>query len=120
MTGAGCYLGSISRTFEIQPAPVLIRARDKTILIGEAVAPDSVYEYEVSGLIGTDELVTKPVFSCAVTDTSAAGQYDIVPSGADAGANYTISYENGRLTVAKEKVSCSVTFDVQGHGNPPV
>ncbi len=119
VTGAGCYLGSISRTFEIQPAPVLIRARDKTILIGEAVAPDSVYEYEVSGLIGTDELVTKPVFSCAVTDTSAAGQYDIVPSGADAGANYTISYENGRLTVAKEKVSCSVTFDVQGHGNPP-
>lgn len=119
VTGTGCYLGSVSRTFEIHPAPVWIRAKDKSILIGDTIPPVSAYQYEISGLVGTDELLTEPVFSCAVTDTTAAGQYDIVPSGAGAGANYTIAYENGRLTVAGESASCVVTFDVQGHGTAP-
>ena len=65
--------------------------------------------------MGTDSLLTEPVISCAVTDTHKAGRYDIVPSGADAGTNYTVTYENGRLIVASEYVSCMVTFDVQGH-----
>ncbi|MDE6737917.1 MAG: InlB B-repeat-containing protein, partial [Lachnospiraceae bacterium] len=33
--------------------------------------------------------------------------------------NYIISYVNGRLTVASEYVSCTVRFDVQGHGTAP-
>lgn len=117
--GVGCYLGSISKTFKIQPAPIRIRAKDRAILVGDAVPAKGTYEYEISGLMGTDELLTEPVFSCDVTGTAAVGQYDIVPSGADAGANYTIVYENGRLTVASEYVSCTVTFDVQGHGTAP-
>ncbi|MDE6601643.1 MAG: InlB B-repeat-containing protein [Lachnospiraceae bacterium] len=117
--GTGCYLGTIRRTFEIQPAPLRISAKDKTILVGAAIPAGGAYEYGISGLVGTDVLLTEPVFSCAVADTTATGQYEIVPSGADAGANYTITYENGRLTVAYEYVSCTVTFDVQGHGTAP-
>lgn len=119
VTGTGCYLGSISKTFEIQPAQITIRAKDKTILVGAEIPSNSEYEYEINGLVGTDELLTKPLFSCAVADAAKAGQYDIVPSGADAGTNYTITYENGKLTVASEWVSCKVIFDVQGHGKAP-
>ena len=119
VVGTGCYLGSISRTFEIQPAPIRIRAKDKTVLIGTGIPANSEYEYEISGLVGTDELLTEPSFSCTGTETTTAGLYDIIPSGANAGTNYTISYEKGRLTVASEYVSCTVTFDVQRHGTAP-
>lgn len=117
--GIGCYLGSISKTFEILPALIQIRAKDKTILIESGIPTESEYEYELSGLVGADELLTEPSFSCVVTDTKTAGQYEIIPSGADAGTNYTITYEKGRLTVASEYVSCMITFDVQGRGTAP-
>lgn len=119
VTGTGCYLGSTRKTFEIQPAPVIIRAKDKKILTGDPVPQSGTYEYEISGLIGTDELLTQPSVTCAVADTAVPRQYEIIPAGADAGANYTISYENGCLTVASEYVSCKVTFDVQGRGTAP-
>lgn len=118
--GMGCYLGSISKTFEIQKAPIRIMAKDKTVLIGGKIPANNEYEYEISGLVGTDKLLTEPSFSCTDADPAAAGQYDIVPSGADAGANYAITYVKGKLTVASEYVSCTVTFDVQGHGTAPV
>ncbi|MDE6404614.1 MAG: InlB B-repeat-containing protein [Lachnospiraceae bacterium] len=117
--GTGCYLGSISKTFEIRPASIRIRAKDKSILVGAPIPAAGAYGYEISGLAGTDELLAQPLLTCGVTDTTATGQYDIIPSGADAGPNYTITYENGRLTVAQEFVSCTVTFDVQGHGTAP-
>lgn len=120
--GMGCYLGSTSRTFEISPVQLVISARDKTILIGAPVPEADAYEYEVRGLLAGDVLITEPVFSCGITDTKTAGRYEIVPSGASAGSNYIIpasNYKNGWLTVASEYVSCTVTFDVQGHGTAP-
>lgn len=117
--GINHYHGSIRRTFEIRPAPLVIKAKDKTILTGSGIPANNEYTYETKGLMEGDSLVEKPVFSCAVADTSRAGRYDIVPGGADAGPNYEVSYENGRLTVADEAVSCAVTFDVQGHGTEP-
>ena len=87
--------------------------------MGTAIPPENAYEYEIIGLMGTDELLRKPVLTCSVTDTKVPGRYDIIPSGADAGANYTITYENGRLTVAQEETSCTVIFDVRGRGTAP-
>lgn len=117
--GIGLYLGSISKTFEIRPAQIRITAKDKTVLIGKKIPEISEYEYEISGLAGTDKLLTPPSLSCDITDTKTAGKYDIIPSGADAGANYEIVYEKGTLTVADEYVSCTVTFDIQKHGTAP-
>lgn len=117
--GMGCYLGSITRTFEISPAQLVITAQDKTILIGDPVPTQNEYKYEVSGLLADDALITEPVVSCENVNNKVAGQYDIVISGADAGDNYIISYVNGKLIVASEYVSCTVTFDVQGHGTAP-
>lgn len=117
--GVGCYLGSISRSFEIKPAQLVITAQDKAILIGDPVPASNEYKYEVSGLMADDTLITEPDVSCGIVSATVAGRYDIVPSGADAGDNYIISYVKGRLTVASEYVSCTVRFDVQGHGTAP-
>ena len=117
--GINYYRGSISRTFEIMPARLEIKAKDKAILIDERIPAGNEYEYEINGLMTGDSLIVMPSFSCGIVNSAVAGRYEIVPYGADAGANYTISYVNGRLTVASEYVSCTVRFDVQGHGTAP-
>lgn len=117
--GINYYRGSISRTFEIKPAQLEIKAKDKALLINERIPSGNEYEYEVNGLMTGDLLSVMPSFSCDIVNSAVAGRYEIVPYGADAGANYIITYVNGRLTVASEYISCTVTFDVQGHGTAP-
>lgn len=122
VSGRGCYLGSITKTFEISPAQLVIAAQDKSILIGDPLPGAADYAYEVRGLLTGDTLAKGPTFSCSITDTKTAGKYEIIPSGAEGGPNYTIpasNYERGILTVAEEAVSCTVTFDTQGQGTAP-
>lgn len=45
----------------------------------------------------------KPKLICNVKDTSTPGQYAIVPSGAFAGANYSIEYKPGTLTILDDE-----------------
>ncbi|MBD5523630.1 MAG: hypothetical protein HDR04_04275 [Lachnospiraceae bacterium] len=117
--GINYYRGSISKIFEIMPARLEIKAKDKAILIDERIPAGNEYEYEVNGLMTGDSLMVMPAFSCGIVNSAVAGRYEIVPYGADAGANYNITYVNGRLSVASEYVSCIVTFDAQGHGTAP-
>lgn len=119
--GIGDYYGSLSHSFVITPAEVRIRAKDKTILIGDTIPQQNDYEYEVSGLLMDDRLVTGPVFNCDImeADTQKAGRFTITLSAADAGSNYTISYEDGQLIVASEYLVYGVVFDVQEHGMAP-
>lgn len=127
--GQNCYNGRISRTFEIKPAQLVIKAKDITVVAkGEEkprIPEKDRYPYEASGLMEGDSLLTGPVFSCTtmdydrIGDQKAPGRYEIIPSGADAGENYAINYAAGWLTVAEEGVSCAVRFDVQGHGAAP-
>lgn len=116
--GIGEYTGEVSENFIIEPAPLVIRAMDLVILLGDSI-PEQ-YKYEMDGLCGTDELIKEPVLSCKITGTETEGEYAVIPSGADAGSNYTITYENGVLRVVSERNTCKVTFDVQGHGRAPV
>lgn len=120
-SGIGHYHGSISRTFMITPAALTIRALDKTIVVGEKIPGPKDYAYESDGLLMDDRLITEPLFSCGVTETGPekAGQFVITPYGADAGPNYTVTYENGWLTVKSEYLVHRVTFDVRGHGIAP-
>lgn len=117
--GIGLYHDSISRNFEIEPAPIVVRAKDMTILTDAKVPSANAYAYEVNGLMKGDSLLKKPVLSCDIVSTEKTGCYDIIPEGADAGPNYVVSHEKGKLTVAREYVSCTVLFDVQGHGSAP-
>ena len=44
-----------------------------------------------------------PKLTCSAKDTSTPGQYAIVPSGAFAGANYSIEYTPGTLTILDDE-----------------
>jgi len=119
ITGTGNYQGSISKQFLILPAKLTITAKDMTILLGAPVP--SEFEYEVSGLAPGESLLTEPAFTCNAPGTANAGIYDIIPGGARADDNYEakITYYNGRLLIAEEKIAYTVTFDMQGHGAAP-
>lgn len=119
VTGTGAYTGSFEKTFTITKAPLTITAKDKTIRVGDPLPEAASYEYTTTGLLATDILITLPVLTCDITNTKQAAEYDIIPSGADAGPNYDISYVNGKLTVAADVTVYTVRFDVQGHGTAP-
>ena len=89
------YTGQTSVDFTIGKASVTIKADDKSAYRNSS-AP--TYTYTVTGLIGSDTLTTVPTLTCD-TDLKTNGTYAIVPSGADAGGNYSVGYENGTLTV---------------------
>lgn len=120
VTGIGEYTGTVEENFVIEPAPLIIRAADMVILVGDRIPTE--YEYEVDGLQGSDTLkvlVKEPVLVCDIESTAQEGEYAVTPSGADAGKNYVITYESGTLVVTTEYVLWRVTFDTQGHGKAP-
>ncbi len=118
--GIGGYSGTVEKYYRIEALPLVIKAKDMAILLGDPIPAGSAFAYEVTGLAEGDVLTKEPSFSCAIESSEVAGQYDIVPYGAEAGKNYSITYEAGILTVAEEYVSCTVTFDVRGHGTDSV
>ena len=106
----------------ISKAEATIHAADQYIHVGDAVPalaePVLNTHYTVTGLVGEDKLTTAPTLayqkdgSAAEPDNTTAGTYDIVPSGASAGDNYTISYGNGTLTISEKAVQVISASDV--------
>ena len=91
----------------VNPKTVTIAAKDQNIYVGGTVPGlQGIDFYTVTGLVGEDALTTAPTLAyqkdsgAATPDNTRAGTYDIVPSGASAGNNYTISYVNGTLTIS--------------------
>ena len=102
----------------VNPKTLTITAKDQNIIVGGEV-PDLAKpiwgtHYSVSGLVGSETIITPPMLAyqengvAAGPNNTVAGIYDIVPSGADAGENYSINYVNGTLTIS-EKEPAEVT-----------
>ena len=108
------YIGERNFDFRITSAKVVIAAENVTLVVGEPIPTD--YRYQVTGLLNGDKLLKEPSFICDVIDSEKTGAYPIIPSDADAGMNYRIIYRRGTLTVAREKVAYTVTFNLAGHG----
>ena len=90
----------------IAKAELTATADDKDVIYGNQ-APQYTVTY--AGWQGDDDaavLTGDIVFACDYNDTTSVGTYPIVPSGVDA-ANYTISFVNGTLTVAKAESGCT-------------
>ena len=94
----------------INKASLTITANSYNIVIGDAIPSlSSSDSYNVTGLVGGDLFSTPPTLNYQQNGSnvslsgaaSAEGTYDIVPSGADAGGNYKIEYNNGTLTIGK-------------------
>ena len=109
-------------TVTINKAEVTVTALDQNILVGGTVpdlsAPVLDTHYTVTGLVGEDTLMTAPTLdyqkdgSAATPDNTTAGTYDIVPSGAAASDNYTITYANGTLTISDKGTQTISAEDV--------
>lgn len=92
--------GGIS--FAIEKAPVTITPKNVTITAGDAL-PAS-FEYDITGLLGQDQLTQGPTITCSQYN-GKAGTYNITATGADAGKNYNILYQSGTLTVKEKTVT---------------
>ena len=106
-------------TVTIETVKVTITAKNQSILVGGTVPTLSGTDfYTVTGLVGEDTLTTAPTLayqksgSAATPDNTKAGTYDIVPSGAAVGDNYTISYTNGTLTINEKGTQTITASDV--------
>ena len=102
------YSTTVSGGLVINPQALIIKANDQSVRVGNAL-PE--FSYTVTGLCCEDELSTEPAMTCTAADANTTGTYTITPSGADAGSNYTIVYEDGTLTVYKKHKSKSSDTD---------
>ena len=108
----GYLPAAASYALTVNKKAVTVKAEDQSIYVGDTIpdltepVPDT--HYTITGLVGQDGLINVPTLSYqkngsnAEPDSNKTGTYDIVPSGADAGDNYTIRYESGKLTIANK------------------
>ncbi len=81
--------------FSITVKTLTVTADNKIKIIGD---PDPAFTFTPTGFAFSDTFITDP--TCSVSGAhDALGTYDINCSGGDAGANYTITYVKGTLTV---------------------
>ena len=94
-----------SATLVINKATLTIKADNQSMYVGGKLP---TFTYTAMGLVKGDTLTTAPTLTCTA-DGMTVGKFDIVPSGADAGNNYEITYVNGTLTVSRRHSSPSST-----------
>lgn len=94
-------------TFVIGKAVITVKAKDQTAYVGDKVPALSEDSYTVSGLVGEEKLTTQPTVKYVgadgkeiTPDMTKTGEVKILASGAVASDNYTIRYEDGKLTVS--------------------
>ena len=94
-------------TFVIGKAVITVKAKDQTAYVGDKAPALGEDSYTVSGLVGEEKLTTQPTVKYIGTDGSEiapdmtkTGEVKILADGAAASDNYTIHYEDGKLTVS--------------------
>ena len=90
--GSNYTIDYVAGSFSVTTATVTITAENQTKVYGTA---DPTFTYQVSGLVGSDTLVTDP--TCTPTGDTNFGTYAINCTGADAGSNYTDRLRRGQL-----------------------
>ena len=105
--GEGDDTADKTYTFIIKKAAVTITAKDQSAYVGDKVPALGEDSYTVSGLVGEEKLTTQPTVKYVdadgkeiAPDMTKTGEVKILASGAVASGNYTIRYEDGKLTVS--------------------
>ena len=93
-------------TFVIGKAVITVKAKDQAAYVGDKVPTLGEDSYTVSGLVGEEKLTTQPTVkyvgadgSEIAPDMTKTGEVKILAGGAAASDNYTIHYEDGKLTI---------------------
>ena len=94
-------------TFVIGKVVITVTAKDQTAYVGDKAPALGADSCIVSGLVGEEKLTTQPTVKYvdadgkeSAPDMTKTGETIIRASDADAGSNYTIRYEDGKLTVS--------------------
>jgi hypothetical protein len=88
----------LSGTLTINKAPLTLTALNAKRTYFEE---NPQFSFSLTGLRNNDDtscITTQPTYQCSAEVSSDCGEYDIIPSNADA-KNYEISYVNGALTI---------------------
>ena len=123
ITGKGHYTGGISKQFKIAKAPLIVIAKDKSIIYGDKPANAGV---EYAGFLGGDKensLSGSIVFSYDYAQYDKVGEYAIMPSGLESD-NYEIEFVAGKLTVGPKEISIAwddkeTSFTYNGKAQAP-
>jgi hypothetical protein len=117
---ANYEINCVNGTLTVNKVPLTIVAQPATSVYGDT--PPAAYTCQYSGFVNdeTESVLTQlPSLNCTATALSNAGEYDIVPSNAEA-QNYTFVYQPGTLTIQKRNLQ--VTLDnasrVYGYADP--
>ena len=112
------YINKVSSgTLSVTPAPLILKVNDAQKVYGDN-NPD--FSYILEGLRNNDTnncILTQPTFACKAQQTSDCGEYDITASNASA-QNYSISYQNGKLTITKAPITLIATNVSREYGEP--
>ena len=123
ITGKGHYTGGISKQFKIAKAPLIVIAKDKSIIYGDKPANAGV---EYSGFVSVDNensLSGSIVFSYDYIQYDKVGEYAIMPSGLESD-NYEFEFVAGKLTVGPKEISIAwddkeTSFTYNGKAHAP-
>ena len=104
-------------TLTVGKKTVTVKAKDQTAYVGDKAPALGEDSYTVSGLVGEDTLTTQPTVKYVgaddneiTPDMTKTGEVKILASGAAASGNYTIRYEDGKLTVSTRPSSGGGSF----------
>ena len=107
-------------TLSVTKAPLKLTANDKSRLYYET---NPQFDFTLTGLKNNDTeecLMKSPIFNCIAGLTANAGQYQIIPSDADA-KNYILEYGDGILTVNQRPLTASVgNYTRKYNGENPI
>ena len=123
ITGKGHYTGGISKQFKIAKAPLMVIAKDKSIIYGDKPANAGV---EYSGFVSVDNensLSGSIVYSYDYAQYDKVGEYAIMPSGLESD-NYEFKFVAGKLTVEPKEISIAwddkeTSFTYNGKAHAP-
>ncbi len=123
ITGKGHYTGEISEQFKIAKAPLIVIAKDKSIIYGDKPANAGV---EYSGFVSGDNensLSGSIVYSYDYAQYDKVGEYAIMPSGLESD-NYEFEFVAGKLTVGPKEISIAwddkeTSFTYNGKAHAP-
>ena len=94
-------------TFVIGKAVITVKVKDQSAYVGDKVPALGADSYTASGLVGEEKLTTQPTVKYVgadgkeiTPDMTKTGEVKILAGGAAASDNYTIRYEDGKLTVS--------------------
>ena len=98
---------AVTCTLTVEKKTVTVKAKDQSAYVGDKVPALSKDSYTVSGLVGEEKLTTQPTVKYVgadgkeiTPDMTKTGEVKISAGGAAASDNYTIRYEDGKLTVS--------------------